>query len=534
MASRILSPEKMGRSDVSTVGFADIGAVDFPSQGTVIDHAKLDVDASGWVWTLNHLSNRNTLNFRTLLPLPAMIFHSVVLHMAERVTLTSVDNVRNAFEALCFLSRSKVLVEELAAEGTVSTAFFIELRTLGGFATWRLHYIRFWYRWCAKQGLPGFSRETANLLDDMVIGGNEKGRAVRTRDPENGAFDDIEYAAIVTRLRAFGDKVLSVSERVLVSLALAFGRNPLAYALMREDDYRPVKESGTGKIYHRFDIPQIKQRYENLRSGFDPKMLNQEYGTLIATLVAENVEGRERNGWPEGCAFPLFVRHAPNEGLLDGPLHEFAMHISPEEISDMLQGAMDKLDVQSHRTGGPLKSNPRRFRRTLATKMVEDGASPTQVAIGLGHSDTQNVHVYFETRASQVDRLDAAVAVTLGPFADAFMGRIVDNESDAVNGGDPSKRIPGFRIKFGETPKRTGDVGTCGAGACGLLAPISCYTCEKFQPWRTGPHRDVLESLVEKREREQKAGLDPQIYKINDAAILAIGKVVAACEGGDE
>ena len=519
---------------MSTVVFADTGSLDFPSQGIVIDRAGMEVDASGWVWTLNHLSDRNTLNFRALLPLPVVILHSIVLHTAERVRLTSVDNVRNAFEALCFLKKSSVLAEEVAAGGPISNAFFIELRTMEGLAVWRLHHVRYWYRWCAKQKLPGFSRETANLLDDMVIGGNEKGRAVRTRDPKNGAFDDIEYAAIVTRLRAFGDKVLSVSERTLVSLALAFGRNPLAYALMREDDYRPVKESGTGNIYHRFDIPQIKQRYENLRSGFDPKMLNQEYGRLIATLLAENAEARERNGWPEGCAFPLFVRHAPKEGLLDGPLHEFAMHMTPEEISDMLQGAMNKLDVQSHRTGGSLKSNPRRFRRTLATKMVEDGASPTQVAIGLGHADTQNVSVYFETRASQVDRLDAAVAVALGPFADAFMGRIVDGESDAVNGGDPSKRIPGFRIKFGEKPKRTGDVGTCGAGSCGLLAPVSCYTCEKFQPWRTGPHRDILESLVEKRERDQKAGLDPQIYKINDAAILAIGKVVAACEEGGE
>jgi hypothetical protein len=166
--------------------------------------------------------------------------------------------------------------------------------------------------------------------------------------------------------------------------------------------------------------------------------------------------------------------------------------------------------------------------------MVEEGASPRQVAIGLGHDDLQNVHVYFETRASQVERLNAALAVALGPIADAFMGRIVDDEADAVNGGDPAKRIPWFRRKFGEKPQRGDDLGVCGSGPCGLLAPVSCYTCERFQPWRNGPHREVLDWLVEERERKQQAGLDPPIFKIHDMTILAVGKVVAACEGEQE
>lgn len=114
------------------------------------------------------------------------------------------------------------------------------------------------------------------------------------------------------------------------------------------------------------------------------------------------------------------------------------------------------------------------------------------------------------------------------------MGRIVDDEVDAVNGGDPAKRIPWFRRQFGEKPQRGGDLGVCGSGPCGLFAPVSCYTCVKFQPWRNGPHREVLDWLVEERERKQKEGLDPQIFKIHDATILAIGKVVAACEGGEK
>lgn len=507
---------------------------DFPNQDIVTDRAGMEVNASGWEWTMNAMSGSKTLNFRPFSSLPRAIFLSIVMFVAERIRLSSPDDVRNNFYTLRHLLRSKIFIEEATAGRVISTAFFFELRSSNDLEVWRLHYVRAWYRWCTKQGFPQFSRDTANLLDDLVIGGNEKGRAVRTRDPLTGAFDDIEFAAIVTRLRAHGRDVLSVPERSLLWLQIAFGRNPFTYALMREDDYRPTPEVGTERIYHRFDIPQIKKRDEYLRADFDPKNLNQEVGAAVADLIADNARWRAEEGWPEGCAFPLFRSAAPQRDLLDGPLHEFAMHMTSTEITATLKRAMGKLDVHSHRTDGPLISNTRRFRRTFVTRVVEEGASPAQAAIAAGHTDLQNIGVYYETRANQVERLDAALATKLGPIADAFMGRIVDDEADAVNGGDPAKRIPWFRRKFGEKPQRNGELGTCGSGPCSLFAPVSCYTCAKFQPWKKGPHREVLDWLVEERDRKLKTGLDPQIVKIQDATILAVGNVVAACEGASQ
>ncbi|MHC2279880.1 hypothetical protein ACVME8_006523 [Bradyrhizobium diazoefficiens] len=502
----------------------------FPSQGIIPDRAGMDVDASGWEWRLNNLSEHKVLNFVLLRSLPDAVFDAIVLHMADRIKLTSPDNVRNAFDALRFLTRSKAVAEEVEAGAEISDAFFAELRTIDRLAVWRLHHIRFWYRWCAKRRLPHFSRETADLLDDMVIGGNEKGRAVRTRDPEKGAFDDIEFGTILTRLRARGPEVLSLTERVLVWLQVAFGRNAFAYAKMREEDYRPLTEAATGRIYHRFDVPQVKKGHEHLRTGSDPKELNQELGVLVAELVAENASARLGMAWPEGCGFPLFRREAPQPDLLGGPMHEFGMHMTSAEITATVERALRKLDITSHRTGERIRGNSRRFRYTYGTRMVKEGASPKQLAIGLGHGDLQSVGVYYETRSDQVERLDAALAVALGPIADAYVGRIVDEEGEAVNGSDPAKRIPFFRRKFGEKPQLAGELGVCGSGPCRLLAPVSCYTCERFQPWRDGPHREMLDWLVDERERKRKDGLDPQIYKIHDVTIMAIGKVVAACE----
>jgi hypothetical protein len=148
----------------------------------------------------------------------------------------------------------------------------------------------------------------------------------------------------------------------------------------------------------------------------------------------------------------------------------------------------------------------------------------------LDHTDLQNVMVYFETRSSQVERLDTALALKLGLIAKAFMGRIVGDEADAVNGGDPSKRIAGFRRQPGGPLQRTGNVGTCGSGPCDLFAPISCYTCAKFQPWKDGPHKEVLDWLCEERARKERDGLDKQVVGIHDATILAVAEVVCRCE----
>jgi hypothetical protein len=110
------------------------------------------------------------------------------------------------------------------------------------------------------------------------------------------------------------------------------------------------------------------------------------------------------------------------------------------------------------------------------------------------------------------------------------MGRIVRSEADAVNGNDPSKRIPWYRRYRDRLPEKAGNLGTCGSGPYGLFAPISRYTCSRFQPWRDGPDREVLDWLCAERERKQTGKLDPQMVKMHDATILAVADVEAAVQ----
>jgi hypothetical protein len=457
---------------------------------------------------------------------------AVVKYIVDVVAVSSVDNVRNTFDALRFLQRSEHFRACDAASGTLGLRLISELRLVDNFAPWRLCYIRAWYRWCAARDLPQFSSEIAGEMDEVKIAGNPKGVAVRTRDPEQGALDELETIALVAMLKEIGPLVLSAFERALVWLALAFGSNPLAFALLREEDFEPTKEIGADRIHHVLKIPRIKKRNPFFRVAFHTKRPNHVIGGHIAALIKENVESRRKNGWPKGCAFPLFPRGEPQVGLLGGPMHEFAMHYDSGVLTRALKSAVAKLNVISHRTGKPINVNTMRFRRTFATRAVEENVSPAELAAMIDHTDLQNVQVYFETRSSIVDRLDVAMAVKLGPLADAFMGKIVATEAEAKNGSDPSKRIPWFRRMAGHLPERAGNLGTCASGPCSQFAPISCYTCRKFQPWEDGPHREILQWLCDERERKKAEGLDQQIVGVHDATILAIGEVVAACEAG--
>ncbi len=171
----------------------------------------------------------------------------------------------------------------------------------------------------------------------------------------------------------------------------------------------------------------------------------------------------------------------------------------------------------------PLKVSARRFRYTLATRAIDNGASAYEVADALDHSDLQNVGVYFDVHSNIVTHIDQAVAMALAPRAQAF-AKLVEREDDAERGDQH-----GSRCYYGDRERDIVEpVGTCGNHSfCNIsAAPLACYTCPMFQPWMDGPHDLVLDGLLRDREKKSELGLNPKMVAINDHVIIEVAGVI--------
>jgi hypothetical protein len=112
---------------------------------------------------------------------------------------------------------------------------------------------------------------------------------------------------------------------------------------------------------------------------------------------------------------------------------------------------------------------------------------------------------------------------SLMPYAKAFAGKVVKNESEANKETPNATRIP--------CHEKDCDVGSCGTSAfCTDYAPVACYLCRKFRPWAEAPHYLVLEWLIDERDRLIKESGDMTIVAVNDRAIIAVKQVMDKCQ----
>lgn len=498
----------------------------FPDQGILFDLAGRPVDASSWHWRLNNPSHEILLNWRRVSILSGEVLTASVQYAAQLVRLRSPATVRSWFSALvavCALPQFKYAA--LSGE-PLGFAPFKELMDAGG-STGRenARKLMHWYRWACDQGFEQFDPDVAFRLATTTFGSSPKGRAVLSLDPEEGPLLDVELVALLNALRAADETgKIGLQERVAVWLCLALGANPGQFVMLRDGDFERIDGIGKESIYQ-LSVPRIKKRYAQERSEFKVRKLVPELGRMVEELLKRNRERCRREFNEDGApsvAVPLFMRNGPRLTLPE-VLGEFKASMTRGDFTEMVAASVEALGVMSPRTGRVLRVTTRRFRYTFATRLVREGASQRVVAEALDHSDLQHVQVYFDLKSDIVEKLDTAMALTLGPLSQAFLGHLVHNEQDAVRGESKGSRI----YRHARNEGRIEPIGTCGSFSfCGLTAPVACYTCIKFQPWVDAPHEQVLADLLAERNRREESGLDGKMVGLMDTAILAVADVV--------
>jgi hypothetical protein len=349
----------------------------------------------------------------------------------------------------------------------------------------------------------------------------QKARAVMLDDAEQGPLTNTEVSAL--RLALINDKG-PLSERICVWLCLAFGCNPANFVLLRKEDFIVRTFNDSEYSFYELKIPRIKKRgLKHQRSEFKTRKVDDTLASMLMDLIKQNNVLTPTLDLP----IPLLMRDKPNKLKLGTPLEEYAYHLSSSDFTDNLQKCVARLAVTSPRTGKPLIVTTRRLRYTFATAMVRQGASAAELADLLDHTDLQHVQVYFNARSTIVERLDSALAEKLAPLVAQFSGKVIGKNSyDASN--------PNSRIKYQEksNPKKIHGIRVCGANfLCKLYPPLSCYLCEKFQPFKDAPHAKILEELTSWRQRRlEQQGENDRIAQQLDDVIYNVARVKTACE----
>lgn len=363
-------------------------------------------------------------------------------------------------------------------------------------------------RW-SDLGYSGVSAETVRLLRDLRLSGNAKGEAVRTSDPLEGPLTDIEFAALMTALSdGLAAEEVSEEDFLIVWLAACLGLRPLQISQLKITDLHEPR-AADGKQWL-LDVPRLKQAGSGARALIRTRPITSTVGAMLQRQAAR-VQGRF-NKREQGL--PLFPAARAARWLAG-----YEWHRTATSIRLAIKSVAERLRVFSERTGEPLSITPQRLRRSFGTRAASEGLGEYEVADLLDHSDTQNAKVYVEATPEIIDRLDKALAFKLAPLAQAFTGHFASAEELRTAAG-------GILRAGAQAPP----LGACGQHSfCGFAAPVACYTCRQFRPWRDGPHAAVLEKLILERERLQ-ATTDPRIAAVNDRTILAVAEVVRLCE----
>lgn len=380
---------------------------------------------------------------------------------------------------------------------------------------------RRWYIWCSDVELPGFKEEVALELEGRTIGGSAKGVLVLSNDPDLGPLGFVEDTRLESAIAQDCAELARLSTHDLQALAVvmlskSFGLYSAHLQLLDEMDQWTEHLSDESELQW-LDTPRLKKRGTRAKVGSRKRKISARLAECIELLKVRNASQIERCIQIDATTNrrPLFVRKSGRDEIAGTKFAGDAYRWSLQDFVRATSAFCERHDLGFRLT-------PRRLRYTFATRLVDEGCSPLELADALDHTDLQNVMVYFNSRGTIVRQLDEAMAIKLAPLAMAFIGHPVAGVKEATRGDDPSSVI-----RFKAPNKDSADVGSCGSFRhCGLNAPLACYTCMRFEPWLDAPHEVVLSELVKGRRRREEKGLDEKMIQIHDKTILAVADVV--------
>lgn len=333
---------------------------------------------------------------------------------------------------------------------------------------WRYWLPVAWFKWGATRTADlGFDQRFAQRVNSMRIPGGPKGVAVRSNDPLLGPLDH-ELERPLLQLALHNDKSTEhrhLQQKLAIALTLALGRNSLSFRTLFEKDLRPSPNPILDKN-DSLSIPLIKKRGAP-RTSFQTVMITPFLSNLIRQVIKSNEEIFPAEDSAQYDR-PLFMLRQPRRQVLETNNHQFALCFRSLDFNRLLVDFVRRHKIISPITGELLHITTRRMRYTFATDMVDMGISKAELAVILGHSDTQSIRVYYDIGSRIVSHLENAAAGRIEPILGMFGPCGKSGNDQDISQKKSQKPLP---------------------------VPLSCYLCPAFKPYAEVDHARILRAL---------------------------------------
>ena len=350
--------------------------------------------------------------------------------------------------------------------------------------------------------LPGLTEKVVDFLK-YPHRWEERGQGsyygLITNDPERGAFTEQEIHDIHSQLhRAYSTGGISLTDYAICWFFIGTGVRPSQAHRMKKSDVIVHSREG---IEVTLRIPLIKGEKTSSQEFWSRRAPSVLAECLISYLESPTTRARSDDTSLFNCA-------------------------SSGALSIRMVSVIQGLDTLSERLGTRTPITPYRFRYTLGTRALAQGASDYEVARLLTHRSTSCIQYYRASMPELQKPIRDAVGAEMAFFANAFQGKTIRGLNEASRAGDPDAVITDFMRLTGQP------VGACGTrAACYQNAPIACLAgCAHFEPLLSAPWEVLMAELVADQELEQ----EPKIRLVNHSAMSAIRQIIALRKKSEE
>lgn len=492
-----------------------------PIQHTSKSGYSFQYDSNEW-----RLDGSTVIYFERLSPMPNKLkdsFKKALCRYAEELSAMHTFNMFNRFNAFMKANNEdSITVDALSNyRASFDSDNEYKLGALKGF-------LLAWYEW----RFDGIDKEVANYLNELILRGNSKGNAVKSACPYSGPLTPNELGALIDwASNAFNTKLLNLEEYAYFMTLALTGRRSIQIRSLRSIDLI-LRKGDSGNDYV-IDCPRAKQRGNGFRGQFTHLPINED---LYFILINQRNESIKRIESILGGILPSKIQDQIPIFLEAERLNEIVdqkdlirrltetpdfLHMTRDTAFYLLRKVSIKNTAYSERTGYFINFTAYRFRYTKGTNLARRGITGVALAAALDHTDTQNIGVYVKNTEETAKQIDEVMAPILAPLAQAFAGKLIASERDAIRANDPNSRV-----KNGVSQ----NIGNCGTHSFCASGYRACYTCINFQPWLEAPHTNVLTEVLEERKKQEELGISQNVIQSTDKLLLAVQQVVLMCE----